>query len=340
MFRTGPGPGGPSPLARPRRPGPAPLAPAPSPGGPGRSGRDRPGCCRAAACPSGQRRGVARLPVINLGLLPGAYPGQAFFPASSTAARRGRGRPAASRPPPPPGIPAPAGPLPRFCLRGGALSFQAGQRRGDPLIPPTAAATPPRGTSSPRDPGPYSSSSAASVAACAATVSPASFRSALLGPVRRLRRIRGDLHPVQRHRPQPAHAQPRAQLQHPAQRNPRPPQGNPPGTGRRSRDQAGSPPQITRNATSVRHSSLDMPRRGHPVRIRPHQHRHQHVRVITRRPRALRSCAAHGTREVSMMLFHHRDHQPDRMIRRQPLTHIRREQERLIPIAPDGTPSP
>ena len=214
-------------------------------------------------------------------------------------------------------------------LRGLTLGFQVPQRRGDPLIAPPRAPRllrhlipPPalpeqlilgrisrrmRGHPLPGQPG-----------------------QRVPGPVRRLRRRRGDLHPVQRHHPYLAHAQPGAEHQHPGKEIPgRLREISPePGHSRMIR-------QVPRADHPERHvrpaQPLDIPRGNHPVRIRPHQHGHQHVRVITRRTRAARPPASMERRRIQV-IFYHPDHQPHRMISRQPLPHIRREQERLITV--------
>src|SRR5664279_1479910 len=74
----------------------------------------------------------------------------------------------------------------------------------------------------------------------------------------------------------------------------------------------------------------------HALRPRPHQQRQQHVRVIPGPPNP--TGAAVPMERGGIDLPDRRDHQPHRMVRRQPLPHIRWHQEPLIPIHRSITP--
>ena len=151
----------------------------------------------------------------------------------------------------------------------------------------------------------------------------------LLGPVRVLRRISRDLGAVQGDRADLAHAQPRAQQQdlreqvrggvrellpEPGDRHVI---GHVAGADHPERHVLGAQP-------------LDPPRGGDPVRVRPDQQRHHHVRVVPGRPRPARLPPRVERRGVQPP--HRLDHQPHRVPRRQPLPHVRRQQERLVPV--------
>jgi hypothetical protein len=121
------------------------------------------------------------------------------------------------------------------------------------------------------------------------------LRQAIFAPARRLRRARGDLHPVQRHHAQLPHAQPRAQRQHLGEKLPHRT------LERRAkfsdRHVIGSAPpadHLERHIGQARR--LDPPRAGDLVRVRPHQHRHQ---VVGRRPGS-RHASQHLSRLTSL----------------------------------------
>jgi hypothetical protein len=68
------------------------------------------------------------------------------------------------------------------------------------------------------------------------------------------------------------------------------------------------------------------------MRVRPHQQRDQHVLVITRRARP--AGLAPGVEPAGIqVIFHHADHQPHRVIGRQPVPHIGRDNNGW---SPDG----
>jgi len=152
---------------------------------------------------------------------------------------------------------------------------------------------------------------------------------AFLGAVRRHRRVTADLHPVQRDDPQPGHPQLRAQdqdlLEHRFHRR----RGLRPEPGDR---------HMIGHVTGADHPErdilltgpLDPPRGPHALRPRPHQQGQQHVRVIPGTTNPTRP--AMSMHRGGVQLTDRRDHQPHRMIRRQPLPHIRRHQKLLIPI--------
>jgi hypothetical protein len=75
---------------------------------------------------------------------------------------------------------------------------------------------------------------------------------------------------------------------------------------------------------------LDPPRAGDLMRVRPRQHRHQHVRVIAGRARPAQAAAA--IKRPGIHLLYRPDHQPHRMITRQPIPQARREQEHLVAL--------
>ena len=184
-----------------------------------------------------QRRGVAGPPVLDLGLLGGPGP---LHPHHSQPDRRPGRRIARPRRP---GrrirqmLLLLAGPL---RLSRGPLGGQPGQRRGDPL------STPPRPpgifghliTAHPRAEQVILGGIGLGMPGHGLRRQPA---QPLLGPVRRLRRARRDLHPVQRDHAQPRPSPAARTAPAPRQRTPPPPPGTPPGTGQWSHDRAGSP---------------------------------------------------------------------------------------------------
>ena len=156
----------------------------------------------------------------------------------------------------------------------------------------------------------------------------------LLRPVRVLRRAGGDLRPVHRHGAHLAHAQPGAQHQHLREQSRRGVRELLPEPGDR---------HVIRQLPGADHPErhipraqpLDPPRGRHPVRIRPDQHRHHHVRVITRGARPAHLAARMQRRGIQQR--DRLDHQPHRICGRQPVPHIRREKKRLIPVNPAVT---
>ena len=161
--------------------------------------------------------------------------------------------------------------------------------------------------------------------------SAASFAEPVLRPVRRLRRVRGDLRPVQRDQSPACPIPSRAHSPAPRRTAPPPRRGAWPGTGRSSRDRARprrrSPgtPRRSGTAASIRRERRDL------IRIRPDQHVTSMSGSYPAAPAPPRPPPRMKRRGVQVIL-HHLDHQPHRMIRRQPLPHIRRQQKRLIPV--------
>jgi hypothetical protein len=153
----------------------------------------------------------------------------------------------------------------------------------------------------------------------------------IFGPVRRLRRARRDLRAVQRDHAQLPHAQPRAQAQHLGEKR-----------GDRVREAGPEPGDrgVVRQVPAADHPErhigmaqlLDPPRGRDLMRVRPDQHRHQHVRVITRR--AGPAERAHVMKRPGVHPLHRPDHQPHRMPGRQPVPHARREQKHLVTLDP------
>ena len=151
----------------------------------------------------------------------------------------------------------------------------------------------------------------------------------VLGPVRVLRRVRGDLRPVDRDDPDPPHPQPGAQDQDLREQARRGDGELLPEPGHRH--VVGRPPRADHHERHVLAAQpLDPTRRRDPVRVGPDQQRHHHVRVEARRPgpaRAAPRVERRGVHQPDRV-----DHQPHRMTRRQPVPHVRRQQERLITI--------
>jgi hypothetical protein len=286
-------------------------------------GRRRRAAQLAAGGPGG---GVAGLPGLDPGLLNG--PGPRHLHRGQLHRRPGRPRPGPRRP----GrrrVQVLALPQLLLRLRGRPLGGQAGQRGGDP---PGALPRPPRvlGHLVPGRPPAEQVILGGVGLGVRRDGLGRHLGQRLLGPVRRLRRIRGDLHPVQRHHPELAHAQPCAQREHlRKERRDRIGELAPePGEGRLIG-------QVTGADHLERHVGvaqlLDPPRRGDLVRVRPYQHRHQHAGVIPGRPRPA-GAPQRVERAGIQVIFHDGDHQPDRVTGRQPVPHRRREQERLVPV--------
>ncbi len=78
---------------------------------------------------------------------------------------------------------------------------------------------------------------------------------------------------------------------------------------------------------------LDHPRGTDPAAVRIQQHRDQHRRVI-RRP-AVPISPIRGPEPRQVQLVDHIDQEPRKVIRRQPVPHIRRQQEHLITVTSD-----
>ncbi len=157
-----------------------------------------------------------------------------------------------------------------------------------------------------------------------------------LGPVRLLRRIRADLDPVHGQHRQPAQPGRRAHPQHrvkhvlhqPAVTARPPPE---PGDRRMIRHQ----PSARQPERGIHPAPrLDRPGRQHPAAIRIRQQRQQHHRVIRPpAPGALARPARQPRRQLRRsQLLYRVDDQPDNMILRHPVIHIRGQKGRLIPV--------
>jgi hypothetical protein len=77
--------------------------------------------------------------------------------------------------------------------------------------------------------------------------------------------------------------------------------------------------------------ALDHPRGPLPARVRVHQQRHHHRRIVRRTAVPVSTVVGVELREIHPL--HDRDHEPREVIRGQPVIHARRQQEHPIAIA-------
>ena len=297
---------GPAPAVRGRR-GPGRTPAAGTGGGPARRRPGRGAAPSLAAAP-------APAPLLPGQVRPGELP--TSRPAGGRPAAGGPGAGGRSAP-----APAPALPPPAACRSASSDASAAATR--------SARVNGSPGSSSPRFPSPNRASSAASAAACLAASSAASFRSPSSVRFASFDAFAPTLVPSSATDPDLPHAQPRAQQQHLREQ----------GRGRLGellpepgdRHVVGHVPGADHPERHVLLAQpLDPPRGRHPVRVRPDQQRQHHVRVIARRPRPARPAPRVERRGIQPP--HRLDHQPHRVPRRQPLPHVRREQERLITV--------
>ena len=271
-------------------------------------------------------------------------PAAAGRPAPLPVARPGPGRrrspaPAAAGPPRPGAARRPPGAGRRPAPPAGRPPPRPAPRPPVPPAPPPGTRAPRRpaparvngspGSSSPRRPSPNRASSSASAAACRAAISAASFRSPSSVRFASFDAFAAILVPSRAtvpDRPMPSRAHRTSTCANSAAA----------GSGELLPEPGDR--HVVRQVPGADHPErhvllaqpLDPPRGGDPVRVRPDQKGHHHVRVVPCRPRPARPPPRVERRGIQQP--HRLDHQPRHVPRRQPVPHVRRKKKRLIPV--------